>query len=257
MALPLDPSRSPRALPYAYGDLVLAETTLLDRWRDKGAFRTTQRESRVDYADIRAVRARQIIQHPALEIILTVGNWDGNWGHSKSFAKCDSIDDVRAFAAAIMIRSPQAMFEDAYETDRQGNDERSQAASSGPMVQVKNYKDAKAYERDAAAMASMGWLPQGQIGQRGKVKVGSTAVKAAVFLPWALMRPARKGDPITVTWVREPKPEVAKPPPAYAPAPPMDLELAAKLRQLADLRDQGLISEADFEGKKADLLGRM
>jgi|GEM_PF-5041215 len=93
------------------------------------------------------------------------------------------------------------------------NDQRLVDRTVRAEVQVKNYKDAKAYQRDAAAMASMGWLPQGQTGQRGKVKVGSTAVKGAVFLPWAFMRPARKGDPITVTWVREPKPAAVSPPP--------------------------------------------
>jgi hypothetical protein len=69
-------------------------------------------------------------------------------------------------------------------------------------VLVKTYKDAKAYERDANKLAAQGWVPQGQTSSRGKANVGRTVGKAVVFLPWALLRPSRKGDPITVTWVR-------------------------------------------------------
>jgi hypothetical protein len=69
-------------------------------------------------------------------------------------------------------------------------------------VLVKTYKDAKAYERDANKLAAQGWVPQGQTSGRGKANVGRTVGKAVVFLPWALLRPSRKGDPITVTWVR-------------------------------------------------------
>lgn len=78
----------------------------------------------------------------------------------------------------------------------------SEASMPSPQVKVKTYKNAKAYERDAARMSRDGWVPQGQSGSRGKVNMGRTVGKALVFLPWALMRPSRKGEPITVTWVR-------------------------------------------------------
>jgi hypothetical protein len=70
------------------------------------------------------------------------------------------------------------------------------------QVQVKTYKNAKEYEKDAPKMAKAGWLPQGQVAQQGRVAVGRTAVKAVVFLPWAMLRPSHKADKITVTWIK-------------------------------------------------------
>jgi putative oligomerization/nucleic acid binding protein len=47
----------------------------------------------------------------------------------------------------------------------------------------------------------------------------------------------------------EPEPQQAAPAPAAAPA------YAAELEQLAQLRDQGVITPEDFEAKKKQLLG--
>lgn len=77
-----------------------------------------------------------------------------------------------------------------------------QPEQSTPEVRVKTYHDAKEYERDAPVMAAAGWMPQGQTASRGKINVGRTVAKGAVLLPWALLRPSRQGDPVTVTWVR-------------------------------------------------------
>ena len=79
----------------------------------------------------------------------------------------------------------------------------SEPPTSDQNVVVRTYRSATEYERDAAEMARKGWIPQGQSSQRGKVNMGRTMGKAVVFLPWAVMRPSRKGDPITVTWVRQ------------------------------------------------------
>ena len=48
----------------------------------------------------------------------------------------------------------------------------------------------------------------------------------------------------------EPEPQYA--PPAPAPAEP---DYAAELQKLASLRDQGIISNEDFEAKKQQILG--
>jgi hypothetical protein len=77
-----------------------------------------------------------------------------------------------------------------------------QRAAEAPAVEVKTYRSAKDYERDAPKMAAAGWSPQGQSSSRGKVNMGRTVGKAVVLLPWALMRPSRKSDAITVTWMR-------------------------------------------------------
>ena len=74
--------------------------------------------------------------------------------------------------------------------------------AAAPQIQVKRYKNEKDYEREARRMLAEGWRIEGQSSQRGNVNMGQTVLKAGVFLPWAMMRPSRKGDPITVTWLR-------------------------------------------------------
>jgi hypothetical protein len=69
-------------------------------------------------------------------------------------------------------------------------------------VKVKTYKNAKEYEKDAPKMAKHGYEPQLENDQRGKVNLGRTLAKAVIFLPWAVMRPSRKDDKITITWVK-------------------------------------------------------
>ena len=46
----------------------------------------------------------------------------------------------------------------------------------------------------------------------------------------------------------------APPPPVAAPDGPSVVD---QIRQLDELRKQGLLTDAEFESKKADLLGRM
>ena len=46
--------------------------------------------------------------------------------------------------------------------------------------------------------------------------------------------------------------QAAAPPPAAAPAEP---DYTAELQQLAQLRDQGIINDAEFEAKKKQILG--
>ena len=46
--------------------------------------------------------------------------------------------------------------------------------------------------------------------------------------------------------------QAAAPPPAPAPAEP---DYTAELQQLAQLRDQGIITDAEFEAKKKQILG--
>lgn len=122
-----------------------------------------------------------------------------------------------------------------------------------PDVQVKRYKNARDYEADARKMISAGYRQEGQMDQRGKVNMGRTIVKAGVFLPWAIMRPSRGSDSATVTWIREPTAPLA------VPAPPtmQDDDVLGRLEKLGELRDKGIVSEEEFESKKADLLSRL
>ena len=50
----------------------------------------------------------------------------------------------------------------------------------------------------------------------------------------------------------EPEPQYQPPP---APAAPAEPDYAAELQKLATLRDQGVISDEDFEAKKKQILG--
>ena len=58
---------------------------------------------------------------------------------------------------------------------------------------------------------------------------------------------------------RTPEPEATETPPEQAPTPhatePAAPDLGAQLEQLAKLKEQGLISEADYEAKKKQILG--
>jgi hypothetical protein len=138
--------------------------------------------------------------------------------------------------------------------------EKKAAERQGPAVKVMRYKNTKDYERDARLMLAQGWRMEGQTGQRGRVNMGRTVLKAGVFLPWAVMRPSRKGDPITVTWLRggdlveidAPGEQLAQP----VAAPTRD-DAPEQILKLAQLRDSGILTEAEFQAKKTDLLSRM
>ena len=74
--------------------------------------------------------------------------------------------------------------------------------ATDPIV-VRTYKDEKAYVKDAEEMMRRGYVAQDTAHKDGKANVGRTLGKAVVFLPWAILRPSRQGDSVTVTWVRE------------------------------------------------------
>jgi membrane protease subunit (stomatin/prohibitin family) len=56
-------------------------------------------------------------------------------------------------------------------------------------------------------------------------------------------------------WAEQSQPAAAAAPPAAAPAPQdMDAKLA-QLKQLGELRDAGILTDAEFDAKKALILG--
>jgi transcriptional regulator GlxA family with amidase domain len=62
-------------------------------------------------------------------------------------------------------------------------------------------------------------------------------------------------------WAEQAAPEQAAPPAAAQPVPPpspapVSAESLAKLKQLAELRDAGVLSEAEFEQQKALILSQ-
>lgn len=121
-------------------------------------------------------------------------------------------------------------------------------------VEVKTYHSEHDYERDARSRISAGWRPQTVTSGRGKVNMGRTLVKAGLFLPWAVMRPSRQGDPLTVTWAREQStggPTMAQP--AAGPAPAAT-DLLTQLERLGKLRETGVLTEEEFQAQKDRLL---
>jgi hypothetical protein len=59
-------------------------------------------------------------------------------------------------------------------------------------------------------------------------------------------------------WAREAEPDPAyyePPPPAPAPAAPPAPDPIAQLKQLGELKAQGLLTDAEFSAAKANLLG--
>lgn len=54
----------------------------------------------------------------------------------------------------------------------------------------------------------------------------------------------------------QPQQQYAPPPePQYAPEPAAEPDLVSQLKQLAELRDQGILTEEEFAAQKAKLLG--
>jgi Short C-terminal domain len=130
--------------------------------------------------------------------------------------------------------------------------------ASEPEVEVKRYKDAKDYEKDARRMLSSGWRMEGQVAGHGRVNMGRTVLKAGVLLPWAVMRPSRKGDPITVTWLKGGQlTEIDEPQGIGGSVIAEREDITETLRKLAELRDDGIITAEEFDMKKADLLSRI
>jgi hypothetical protein len=74
------------------------------------------------------------------------------------------------------------------------------AAQQLPVI--RHYKDEKSYLKDANEMLANGYSQQNQNGKDGKFNVGRTVAKGLIFLPWAILRPSRQGEQITVMWIR-------------------------------------------------------
>jgi hypothetical protein len=127
-------------------------------------------------------------------------------------------------------------------------------AAQDARIEVKTYRNEDEYQRDAPRMVTQGWRMEAQTAHRGKVNLGRTIVKGGLFLPWAVMRPSRQGDPLTVTWYKEAKAAVDL---TAQSAPTIDEDVITKLKRLAELRDSGILTSEEFDNKKAELLARL
>ncbi len=124
------------------------------------------------------------------------------------------------------------------------------------------YKNAKDFERDATWMSTVGWVVQGQSQAGDTVKVGGTLMQGALTggAGLLLMGRSKKSGEIVVTWVKAqpsvevPSASIAAPPePATSPRE----SVSAQLRELAQLHNEGVLTDEEFDAKKAELLTRM
>jgi len=54
----------------------------------------------------------------------------------------------------------------------------------------------------------------------------------------------------------QPEPAYQEPPPQYEPPPEPQVDMVQQLKDLADLKDQGILTEEEFAAQKARILGR-
>jgi hypothetical protein len=110
---------------------------------------------------------------------------------------CETEGDIEAFTRSLVSLNPGIEVNRSFTDTALGRDAYASAsqAPSAPEVEVKRYKDAKDYEREARRMLAAGWRMEGQSGERGRVNMGRTVLKAGVFLPWAVMRAIAQGRP--------------------------------------------------------------
>ena len=98
-------------------------------------------------------------------------------------------------------------------------------------------------ERDAHAAA-----------QRSEAYAQETGAPPAYAPP-----PTQYGAPPQQVYAAPPQQQYAAPPQQYAPAPepeaPSQADVISQLKQLGELRDAGILTEEEFAGQKAKLLG--
>jgi hypothetical protein len=129
-----------------------------------------------------------------------------------------------------------------------------------PEVLVKTYGSPRDFEADSKEMIRKGWQPENQSTLAGHINVRRTAARV-ITAGFLIGGASRSKDQLTVTWVRrrterrkvEPAAQNETPP----ELPPSTSDIPSQIRKLAELHSQGILTDQEFETKKADLLSRM
>jgi hypothetical protein len=120
------------------------------------------------------------------------------------------------------------------------------------------YSSTEEATRDADAASHAGWVPSGTSATDGHINVGRTATEAVLTGGLTLLLGAsRTNGKITVTYVRTPqwleehnmgtkKPEV--------PTSNGSNDVITQLERLAKLRDQGILTEEEFQQQKTKIM---
>jgi hypothetical protein len=127
------------------------------------------------------------------------------------------------------------------------------------LSHVASYTSEEEAATDANNAAKRGWRPVGSSATDGHVNIGRTLARGLIF------GAHRSKGKITITYERTPEwlashNKAVPSPSASSPSAPIQAiadDPLQKMRQLKEMLDAGLISESEFNTKKADLLSRM
>lgn len=121
------------------------------------------------------------------------------------------------------------------------------------------YRDGAAASRDADRAAKKGWMPQGTSATGSQIDLRRTAANVILLGGLGLLAGSNqtKGT-ITITYIRTPpwleehnmvtkKPEI--------PIAVNSIDVVTQLERLAKLKDQGVLSEEEFQMQKKTILG--
>ncbi|MGH7643142.1 MAG: SHOCT domain-containing protein [Candidatus Dormibacteria bacterium] len=163
-------------------------------------------------------------------------------------------------AAQSAARAAQSAAREARAKDAQT---KAAAEAMLPKTQVVRYKSVKEYEKDAQGRIAEGWtiVAQSQeTGQTHRVRRAGSGLVTGALLGFPAAGAALGGlsgkrdeGPLTVTWYWPGSADVAK----ANTAGPASSDVPDQLRELANLRDAGILTAEEFQSKKTDLLSRM
>jgi hypothetical protein len=142
-------------------------------------------------------------------------------------------------------------------------------------TEVMAYASEFEYQRDGEWRHANGWRIEGQSLEQSRAKVGHKALGAGGTVAattlatggcaplgclagcGSLLIPWRTKPKITVTWVKDPVVPVSNVPNQRPHATPPSPTIASQIAELAQLHDGGVLTDEEFQTKKADLLSRM
>lgn len=142
------------------------------------------------------------------------------------------------------------------------------------LTHVETYKNDNDASKDANKAARKGWIPQGTTATDGHVNLGRTLTYGALTLGiHTLLGGSRTKGKITISYVRTPEwleehHKLLRPNenvhamsapivPAPSPNPIVETDPVAKLKQLKDMLDAGLITQDEYDKTKSTLLAKM
>jgi len=136
------------------------------------------------------------------------------------------------------------------------------------LTHVATYKNEKDAAKEADKAAKKGWMPQGTTATDGHINLGRTITYGVLTLGVSyLLGGSRTKGTITISYIRTPEwlvehklannsnPVIAAPAPAQIA--PSSEDTLQTLQKLKGLLDTGLITQEEYDTKKAEILSRM